>query len=104
MVDGVWKGVYPKIFGRSHQLFLNKFFYPGTPSKRKGRDGDKKMKKKMEEKIIKNNGENSGTLSSLPVDRLTLTDCKADRSCQNSISVSIVHFLSLHFYLYEVQV
>ena len=40
MAEGVWKGV----FGRSKQL--NKFFDPGTPSKRKGCDGDKKMRKK----------------------------------------------------------
>ena len=33
---------------------------------RKGRDGEKKWKKKME-----NNDENSGPLTSLPVDRLT---------------------------------
>ena len=31
----------------------------------------------MEEKNNKNNGENSGTLSSLPVDHLTLTDYNA---------------------------
>ena len=37
---------------------------------RKGRDG-----KKMERK--KNNGENSGPLTSLQVDRLTATDCNA---------------------------
>ena len=24
MADGVWKGVYPKVFGRSRQLSLNK--------------------------------------------------------------------------------
>ena len=32
---------------------------------------------------MENNGENSGPLSSLPVDRLTATDCNAERSCQN---------------------
>ena len=31
---------------------------------------------------MENNGENSGPLTSLPVDRLTATDCNADRSCQ----------------------
>jgi len=30
-----------------------------------------------------NNRENSGPLTPLPVDRLTATDCNADRSCQN---------------------
>ena len=40
---------------------------------RKGRDGEKmEWKKKME-----NNGENSGPLTSLPVVRLTATDCNA---------------------------
>ena len=45
MVDGVWKGVYPYVFGRSKQLSLNKFFDPSTPSMRKGRDGEKKWGK-----------------------------------------------------------
>ena len=31
---------------------------------------------------MENNGENSGPLWSLPVDRLTATDCNSDRSCQ----------------------
>ena len=48
MEDGVWKGVYPCVFGRSKQLSLNKFFDPSTPSMRKGCNGEKK------------NGENSG--------------------------------------------
>ena len=39
---------------------------------RKGRDGEWKKKWKME-----NNGENSGPLTSLQVDRLTATDCNA---------------------------
>ena len=30
MADGVWKGVYPKVFGHSKQLSLNKFFDPST--------------------------------------------------------------------------
>ena len=43
MANGVSKGVYPYVFGRSHQLSLNKFFDPSTPSMRKGCDGEKKM-------------------------------------------------------------
>ena len=39
MADGVLKGVYPWVFGRSKQLSLNKFFDPSTPSMRKGCDG-----------------------------------------------------------------
>ena len=34
---------------------------------------------------MENNGENSGPLTSLPVDRLTATDCNADRSCQYTL-------------------
>ena len=45
MADGVWKGVYPYIFGHSKQLSQNKFFDPSTPSMRKGRDGGKTGKK-----------------------------------------------------------
>ena len=44
---------------------------------RKGRDGEEL---KTEEE--KNNGENSGPLTLLPVNRLTATDCNADRLCQ----------------------
>ena len=32
--------------------------------------------------VKENNDENSGPLTSLPVDRLTATDCNGDRSCQ----------------------
>ena len=42
MADGV--------FGRSKQLWLNKFFDPSTPSMRKGRTGGKKMGKKRGKK------------------------------------------------------
>merc|ERR1711942_354707 len=44
MAEGVWKGVYPYVFGRSKQLSLNKFFDPSTPSMRKGCDGGKTKK------------------------------------------------------------
>ena len=36
---------------------------------RKGRDGE------IVVVVVENNGENSGPLTSLPVDRLTATDC-----------------------------
>ena len=39
MAEGVWKGVYSKVFGHSKQLSLNKFFDPSTPSMRKEGDG-----------------------------------------------------------------
>ena len=35
-----------------------------------------------------NNDENSGPLTSLPVDRLTATDCNADRLCQKNMASS----------------
>ena len=65
MSDGVWKGVYPLVFGHSKQLSLNKFFDPSTPSMRKGRDRGKKKtgkktKKNMKKKRKKNTDENSG--------------------------------------------
>ena len=50
MADGVWKGVYPKVFKRSKQLSLNKFFDPSTPSMRKGRDGGENGGKKTGKK------------------------------------------------------
>ena len=67
MADGVWKGV----IGCSRQLLPNKCFDPSTPSMRKVDDGEKK-------KTREKNGENSGPLTLLPVDRLTATDCNAD--------------------------
>ena len=59
MADRVWKVVYPKVYWRSHQLLLKKFFDPSTPSMRKGDDGEKNRgggTGKKEE----NNDENSG--------------------------------------------
>ena len=32
IADGVWKGVFPQIFGHFKQLSQNKFFDPSTPS------------------------------------------------------------------------
>ena len=46
MADGVWKGVYPYVFGHSKQLMLNKFFDLSTPYIRKGCDGEKKRLEK----------------------------------------------------------
>ena len=43
MDDGVWKGVYFLIFGRSGQLLENKVFDPSSPSMKKGRDGEKNV-------------------------------------------------------------
>ena len=59
MAEGVWKGVYPQVFGHFKQLSLNKFFDPGTPSMRKVDDGEEKKKKK-EEKKKENNDVYSG--------------------------------------------
>ena len=56
---------------------------------RKGRDGEWKMEKKWNEKK-ENNGENSGPLSSLPVDRLTATNCNA------AARANLVHILIIY--------
>ena len=50
MADGVWKGVYPLVLGRSRQLSLNKFFDPSAPSMREVDDGEKKKKEKKRKK------------------------------------------------------
>ena len=42
MADGVWKGIYPQVFGHSGQLLQNKFFDPSTPSMRKVDNGEEK--------------------------------------------------------------
>ena len=46
--------------------------------------------------VVENNGENSGPLTLLPVDRLTATDCNADRSCQKAHLVHINFNINLH--------
>ena len=85
MAEGVWKGVYPQVFGRSRQLSLNKFFDPSTPSMRKGRDGGKKKtgktggkkRKKIRMKIV--------ATTSLPAVHHPNADCwNAARSGQLS--------------------
>ena len=66
MADGVWKWVYPKVFRRSCQLSLNKFFDRSTPSMRKVDDEEKEEEK---------NGVFSGhyvIASSLPPERRPL--------------------------------
>ena len=45
MANGVWKGVFPWVFGCTKQLSLNKFFDPSTPSMRKVDDGEKRKEK-----------------------------------------------------------
>ena len=57
MADGV------QVIGNFEPLSLNKFSDPSTPSMRKARDGE-------ENGMVENNGENSGPLTSLPVNRL----------------------------------
>ena len=81
MADGVWKGVYPKVFGHSKQLSVNKFFDPSTPSMRKGRDGGgKKTGKKKEKRRMK-----IVATTSLPaVDRLNADRWNAARSRQKT--------------------
>ena len=66
MADGVWKGVYPYVLGRSRQLSLNKFFDTSTPSMRKIDNGKKEKKKKMSFLVATNI-----VASRLPEHRLT---------------------------------
>ena len=44
MADVVWKGVYPKVFGFSRQLSINKFFDSSTPLMRKVDVGGEKRR------------------------------------------------------------
>ena len=53
MVDGVWKGVYSKVFGRSKQLSQNKFFDQSMPSMRKVYNGEKEEKKREKRMLFK---------------------------------------------------
>ena len=47
MADGVWKGVFYKVFGCPERLLLNRFSDPSTPSMRKVREeGEKKRGKR----------------------------------------------------------
>ena len=59
MADGVLKGVYPQVFGRSRQLLQNKFFYLRSRSIRKGCDGE-------EVEVAEKKSENSSLGFSLP--------------------------------------
>ena len=65
MADRVWKGVYLLVFGCSRQLSLNNFFDPRSRSIRKVCDREEE-----EGEVEEKNGENNGSLTSLPVDRL----------------------------------
>ena len=65
----------PLVFGHSKQRSLNKFFDPSTPSMRKGRDREKRKKKKGRMKIV--------ATTSLPaVDRPNADRWNAARSRQ----------------------
>ena len=70
MADGVWKGVYPMVFGHSKQLSLNKVFDLSTPSMRKGRNGGGKNGGenvgKKREKMDENSGHYVVASSRLP--------------------------------------
>ena len=63
MADGVWKGVYPQVLGRSRQLSLNKFFDPSTPSMRKVDDGEEKNEKRKKKRKKKEKRENNDIYS-----------------------------------------
>ena len=82
MANKIWKGVYPKVFGHTKQLLLNKFFDPSTPSMRKGCDGRKKTGKKRVE-ITKRMVKIVATTSLPAVDHPNADRWNAARSCQN---------------------
>ena len=62
MAEGVWKGVYPEVFGRSKQLSLNKFFDPSTPSMRQGNSGEENRERRRKRRAEKKteSGEENG--------------------------------------------
>ena len=102
MAEGVWKGVYPQVLGRSRQLSLNKFFDPSTPSMRKGRDGEKKKKKNgkktgKKKKKKENTDENSGhyvIASSRPPERRPLE--------RRMLAPILLRYLSIMLMLFNV--
>ena len=49
MADGVWKGVYPQVFGHSKQPSQNKLFDLSTPFMSKVDDGEEKRKEKKKQ-------------------------------------------------------
>ena len=73
MADGVWNH---RVLGALINFWWINFLIRALLQWKK-RSRPRKWKKNIE-----NNGENSGPLSSLPVDPLTATDYNADRSCQ----------------------
>ena len=84
MAEGVCKGVYPWIFGRSKQLSPSKFFDPSTPSMRKGRNGgEKKRGRKKTGKKEKKLMIIMATTLLPAVDRPNADRWNAARSCQN---------------------
>ena len=52
MAAGVKKGAYPQVFGPFHQLLLNKFSNPSTPSMRKVDKREKTGEKERENNVI----------------------------------------------------
>ena len=78
MADGVWKGAYPLVFGRSKQISQNTFFDPSTSSMRKVDDGEKKKEKKKRNKIM------TFIVATNVIASRTPTDWNAARSCQKS--------------------
>ena len=76
-------------------LSLINFLDQSTPSI--GRDGEKKMELKME-----NNGENSGPLTLLPVDRLMATDCNAAARANKLKLALLITFIALRAHCFIV--
>ena len=99
MVDGVWKGVNPLVFGRSKQLLQNKFFDQSTPSMRKGRDGGNGKKTGGKKKTDGNSGHfvvaSSRPPERRPLERRTLAPIKKKTTLQNLTKYEIIQNLWL---------
>ena len=78
MANWVWKGVYPKVFGCS--------FYEKSRQRRK-RGGRRE----------KYNGENSDSLSLLPVNWRMAADCNTAHSCYLDMLIMVPGFNLFHY-------
>ena len=119
MADGVWKGVYPQVFGRSKQLSLNKFFYLSSPSMRKGSKGGRKTTKSRNQgKVVihfwdqdceqsLNNAKGKFESTSIctpngPIPTPTLPSLSGEKKCQSSSALPWSMQLGQKQYVEEV--
>ena len=103
VADGVWKGVYPWVFGHSKKLSQNKFFDPSTPSMRKGRDGGEKNGEGKTRKNKKRLMITVATTSLPAVDRPNPDRWSAAFSCQNISLKALVAIARKHATMHQLQ-